>query len=90
MGAFLTFLAIAVTSVFAFYKLLTLKEFLDVDVMYANVESGIDHTQKFNSDDGFFIAAALTAYDRDTTVTEEHKYGELQIRQGGWGYNTEY
>ena len=77
MGALLTFLAIVVTSVFAFYKLLTLKEFLDVDVMYANVESGIDHTQKFNSDDGFFIAAALTAYDRNTEVTEEHKYGEL-------------
>ena len=44
MGAFLTFLAILITSIFAFYKLLTLIEFLDVDVMYAVVESGVDHT----------------------------------------------
>ena len=44
MGAFLTFLAILITSIFAFYKLLTLIEFLDVDVMYSEIESGVDHT----------------------------------------------
>ena len=44
MGALLTFLAILVTSIFAFYKLLTLIEFLDVDVMYSEIESGVDHT----------------------------------------------
>ena len=77
MGACLTVFAILVTSVFAYYKLLTLSEYLDVDVMYANVESGIHHTEKFNSDNGFFVAAALTAYDLDNTVTEDPKYGEL-------------
>ena len=41
------------------------------------------------AEDGFFIAAALTEYNSDTTVTEEERFGELIIEHYGWGYGDE-
>jgi len=31
------------------------------------------------------LAAALTRFDSNTTVTEDKRYGELRIEQYGWG-----
>ena len=33
------------------------------------------------------MAAALTKYDSNTTLTEEKQYGELVIEHYGWGYS---
>ena len=39
------------------------------------------------TNDNFFIAAALTNYDDNQTVTESAEYGELLIEHYGWGNN---
>ena len=41
---------------------------------------------KFSPEEGFFIAAALTAYDLETEFIEvPEKYGELVFEHYGWG-----
>ena len=41
---------------------------------------------KFTPAEGFFVAAALTAYDSNTEIIEvPEKYGELVIEHYGWG-----
>ena len=50
----------------------------------------IDYNEKFDSSKGFFVAAALTAYDNETEVIEDPTYGELVIEQFGWGYEESF
>ena len=41
---------------------------------------------KFSPEEGFFVAAALTAYDSETEPIEiPELYGELVIEHYGWG-----
>ena len=58
--------------------------------MSALEESAISSDYKFGADDGFFVAAALTAYDLNEEITEEERYGELVIEHYGWGYDGNY
>ena len=53
--------------------------------MSALEEDAISFDYKFGSDDGFFVAAALTAYDEEEDIIEEERYGELVIEHYGWG-----
>ena len=53
--------------------------------MSALEEDAISFDYKFDSDDGFFVAAALTAYDEEEDIIEEERYGELVIEHYGWG-----
>lgn len=75
-----------VTIMFTYTKVITIVEKNDVDIMSALMENAIDHSEKFSYEDGFFVAAALTAYDSNTEVVEEERYGELIIEHYGWGY----
>ena len=50
-------------------------------------DSYFDFNSKFNTTHGFFLAAALTQYDSNTTLTEDKRYGELVIEHYGWGYS---
>ena len=86
MGAVLTILLYLTTLLFTYTKFKTLHEKNDVDIMSALIEGAIDHTEKFTSENGFFVAAALTEYDSNTEIIEEEKYGELIIEHFGWGY----
>ena len=87
MGAFFTFLMWLIVAVFVYTKAITVILKDEVDIMSALVEYGIDHNYKFSTDQGFFIAAALTEYDRNTEIIEEpEKYGELVIEHHGWDY----
>ena len=53
------------------------------------LEDVVPSDDKFNyQDDGFFIAAALTAYDSETESIEDPKYGKLLFNLNGW-YSTE-
>ena len=38
----------------------------------------------FDAEKGLFLAAALTRYDSNKTVTEEARYGELTFEHNGW------
>ena len=41
---------------------------------------------KFTPEEGFFVAAAITAYDSETESIEvPERYGELVIEHYGWG-----
>jgi len=86
MGSFLTIFCFLATLMFTYTKIITLNTKQDVDIMSALVEGAYDYSDKFNADNGFFVAAALTIYDSNTTVVEEPRYGELIIEHYGWGY----
>ena len=87
MGSFLTVVITLVTLVFFYTKVQVLKDKSDVDIMSALLENDISYEEKFTYQDGFFVAAALTEYDSNTTMLEEPRYGELIIEHYGWGYN---
>ena len=83
----LTLIIAAGTIFFLYAKAITLLTRGDVDIFTAEREDGIDYNYKFSAEkDGFFVAAALTEYNSNTTVTEEARYGELIIEHYGWGY----
>ena len=86
MGASLTIFLHLCLIMYAYTKAITLVEMNDVDIMSALIEGEIDHTEVFSSEQGFFVAAALTAYDSETEIIEEERYGELIIEHFGWGY----
>ena len=86
MGSCLTIIMGLVTILFTYTKVITLIERNDVDIMSALLENYIDFTTPFQTQNGFFVAAALTAYDSETEVIEEERYGELIIEHYGWGY----
>ena len=86
----LTLIIAAGTIFFLYAKAITLLTRGDVDIFTAEREDGIDYNYKFSAkDNGFFVAAAITEYNSNTTVTEEPRYGELIIEHYGWGYKDE-
>ena len=88
MGTCLTIWIAMTTFMFFYTKTLTIVEKLDVDIMSALIDNDIDFNYKFSADQGFFISAALTRYNSNTTLTEDPRYGELVFEHFGWG-NTE-
>ena len=57
--------------------------------MSALHENLIDYGERFNTEQGFFVAAAITEYDSNTEIVEKPEYGELIIEHYGWGYSDE-
>ena len=47
-----------------------------------------DHTFKFGLDDGFKVAAAITAFDGDFSVTEDPTVGEIKFYLKQWTDDT--
>ena len=86
MGSCLTFILALTTILFTYTKVVTLVDKNDVDIMSALLEGKIDYETKFTTQDGFFVAAALTEYDSNPEVIEEERFGELIIEHYGWGY----
>ena len=89
MGSFLTCLVAITTFMFFYTKTVTIVEKQDVDIMSALIDNNIDDDFRFTANNGFFISAALTRYNSNTTLTEEPRYGELAIEYFGWGYDSE-
>ena len=58
-----------------------------VDVMSATEVDAIDYWEKFDYSNGFYVAAAITAYDAETEIVEDPTYGELIFEHYGWGYD---
>ena len=85
MGTCLTLLIAVTTSMFFYTKTVTIVEKQDVDIMSALLDNSIDNDFKFTANDGFFISAALTMYNSNTTLTEDPRYGELFFEHFGWG-----
>ena len=90
MGAFFTVLMWLVVATFIYTKAITVILKDEVDIMSALVEYGLDHNYRFSTDQGFFVAAALTEYDSNTEIIEvPEKYGELVIEHHGWDFVNE-
>jgi len=51
------------------------------------IDNNFDYNDRITADNNFFIAAALTAYDGNTEIIEEARYGELTVDHYGWGYD---
>lgn len=86
-GSFLTVILIMVTCFFWEMKGLMIVEKRAVDVMSATMVDAIDYTEKFGYSNGFYVAAAITAYDDVTDIIEDPTYGELIFEHYGWGYD---
>lgn len=85
MGFCLTCIIVVMTAMFFYTKTNTIVEKHDVDIMSALVDNEIDFNYKFTANEGFFISAALTNYNSNSTLTEEARYGELIFEHFGWG-----
>ena len=78
MGFSLTIFLSLIMTAFLYGKITVLAYKKDVDVMSVTVENALDYNFKFDADQGFFMAAALTEYDSNTEIIEEPEvYGKL-------------
>lgn len=84
-GVLLTILLTFLMLAFLYTKVLTWHFKKDVDVMGALIDHYYSETDRFNATNGFFVAAGLTNYDSNTTLTEEKRFGELVFEHYGWG-----
>ena len=87
MGSFLTILTSLIVLCFFYTKFVAWQNQGDIDIITTLKESYFDYNEKFSSEDGFFIAAALTEYNTNRTITEDKRYGELVIEHYTWGDN---
>ena len=85
MGALCSLVIFIFLMTFSVTKLQTLILVSDVDIIQASEDYALTQTERFSSKDGFFIAAALTKYDKDPEPIEQEEFGELVIEQYGWG-----
>ena len=79
MGAVCSFIIFFFLVIFSVNKLQTLLMWSDVDILQASVEYALSQTDKFSANDGFFIAAAITEYNKDPNPIEREEFGELII-----------
>ena len=85
MGVLLTLVLLLIMAIFIETKIEAWRDKKDVNIMGVLIENHFDFDYKFDADQGFFLAAAITAYDGDTEIVERPEYGELIIEQYGWG-----
>ena len=86
-GSSLSIILVLITTFFWQMKVITLIEKRDIDVMSATMVDAIDYIEKFDASKGFFVSAAITAYDDETAIIEDPTYGELIFEHYGWGYD---
>ena len=86
MGACMTFILFIILLAFSLTKLLTLINRHQVDIFSFTDERSISYNEKFTSEDGLYVAAALTDSYHNKEIQVEEKYGELIFAHHGWGY----
>ena len=87
MGSILTIFFSLIVVSFFYTRFIAWQNQADLDILTTIKESYFDFNTKFNSTQGLFLAAAITQYDSNTTLTEDPAYGELVIEHYGWGYS---
>ena len=71
---------------FCYTKMLTLLGRKDVDIIESTQDFHFPDSDQFSAaKDNFFLAAAITRYDSNRTLTESKEYGELIVEHYGWG-----
>ena len=88
LGAMCTIVVAIFLFGFSYTKMITLVGRKDVDIIESTQDFYFEDNERFSAaDDDFFLAAALTHYDSNRTLTEDPRYGELLIEHYGWGNN---
>ena len=85
MGTILTIIFVILIATFAYSKIMVLVDMGDVTVVGSTADDYFTDDDHFDSENGFFVAAALTYYDSDTEPVQDLRYGELTIEWFGWG-----
>ena len=85
-GTLATILVAFFLAGFAFAKVQTLIKRKDVDIIESKQDNAFEDYEQFSSkNNDFFLAAAITNYNSNRTITESKEYGELLIEHYGWG-----
>ena len=89
MGAFISIVFIVITLAFFYIKCLTLYNSSHIVTTDTLAEKVIGETEKFTSEQDFFVAAALTAYNNEAELPPDlHRYGKFEFYHIGWGNNS--
>ena len=83
-GAVCTLILAFIVFLFALYKLNVLIERSEYDVVVESFEYNFDQNNQFGLDDGFAIAAAITAYDSNENPIEDERIGTIQFYLKRW------
>ena len=84
-GAFFSLVAAIVLIFYMLIKIDTIVSRNDVDIFSAILDHEITQEDKFDSTQGFYIAAGLTAYDGIQESIDDKKYGQLVFDYLRWG-----
>ena len=87
MGSFLTIFSSLIVIGFIYTKFVAWENQADIDIITLIKDSHFDYNEKFSSEQGLFVAAALTEYNTNRTITEDKRYGELNIELYSWADN---
>ena len=83
-GAVCTVILAFIVLIFAIVKLNVLIERTEYDVIIESFEYNFDQNNQFGLDDGFAIAAAITAYDSNESSIEDDRIGTIQFYLKHW------
>ena len=74
------------TMPFLYSKIMVLVNVSRITII-SNLQVGaLTYDDQYSGEDGFFIAAAFTAYDSETEPIDDPRYGDLTMEYYGWGY----
>ena len=86
MGACISILYIIMVCVFLYSKCATWLADSSIKINMTMIDGMIDQKDVFGNEQGFFVAAAITAYDSETEVPKDlHRYGELVFERQSFG-----
>ena len=83
-GATCTIILAIIVFIFALYKFNVLVERTEYDVIVESFEYNFDRDNQFGLDDGFVIAAAITAYDSNEQPIEDERIGTVEFYLKRW------
>ena len=85
IGALCSLIFIMISMVFLYSKIMVLVNVSRITVISNYQVGALTYEDKYSGEDGFFIAAALTAYDSETEPMDDPRYGDLTVGYYGWG-----
>ena len=80
----MSILTVFLLIIYSVYKLNTMIGIKDYKIQMQNFENYYSHTDEWGSDNGFTLAACLTAYDGSREVIEDPSIGQLKFYRKGW------
>ena len=86
MGALCSVIFIMISLIFLYSKIMVLVNVSRITVISNYQVGALTYDDQYSGEDGFFVAAAFTAYDSETEPIDDPTYGDLTMEYYGWGY----